>query len=44
LLGRKVEAGEATLEELEAAAKAGGEPVQRSGKQELFEMVLNGYM
>ena len=44
-LAKKVEQGNATLEELEAfAMKAGNEPVQKSGKQEYFEMVLNQYM
>ena len=44
-LAKKVEQGNATLEELEAfAMKEGNEPVQKSAKQEYFEMVLNQYM
>ena len=43
-LGQKVEAGNCSLEELEAFAKTNGEPTQKSGEQELFEMTLNHYV
>ena len=40
-MGPKIEAGAATLEECAAYAKALGEPVLKSAKQELFEIVRN---
>ena len=43
-LGKKVESGTSTLEELEAYAIKSGEPTQLSGQQELYEMILNQYM
>jgi xylose isomerase len=43
-LGKKVESGTSTLEELEAYAMKSGEPKQLSGQQELYEMILNQYM
>ena len=43
-LGKKVESGASTLEELEAYAMKSGEPKQLSGQQELYEMILNQYM
>ncbi len=42
--GKKVEEGTVTLEDCEEYVKKNGEPEQRSGKQELFEMVLNRYV
>mmetsp|Transcript_26018 Transcript_26018/g.31574 ORF Transcript_26018/g.31574 Transcript_26018/m.31574 type:complete len:488 (+) Transcript_26018:119-1582(+) len=39
-LGRKIEAGEASLEELAAYAESIGEPPLVSGKQELFENIF----
>ena len=41
-LGKKIESGEATLEECEQYAAA-NEPLPKSGKQELYEMILNRY-
>jgi xylose isomerase len=40
-IGRKIEAGEATLAECANHAKANPEPVPTSAKQELFEIVRN---
>ena len=42
--GKKVEEGTLTLEDCEAYVAKHGEPEQRSGKQELYEMVLNRYV
>ena len=42
-LGKKIEEGTLTLEECEAFVMQSGEPEQISGKQELYEMVLNKY-
>ena len=42
-LGKKFEEGKASLEELYDYAKALGEPVAASGKQELYETLLNLY-
>lgn len=43
-IGAKIEAGDATLEECAAYAKQQGEPVLKSGKQELFEIVRNQFL
>ncbi|KAG7350962.1 D-xylose isomerase [Nitzschia inconspicua] len=43
-LGAKIEKAEATLEECVEYAKSHGEPNKISGKQELFEMIRNGYI
>jgi len=43
-LGQKVEAGEASLLELEAYAKQQGEPEIHSGRQEMLENLINQYM
>lgn len=43
-IGRRIEAGTATLEECEAYAKQKGEPKSISGKQELYEMIRNQYV
>ena len=40
-LGKQFEEGKATLEDLYAYAKANGDPVAASGKQELYETLLN---
>jgi len=42
-LGKKFEEGKATLEDLYDYAKKNGEPVAASGKQELYETILNLY-
>jgi xylose isomerase len=42
--GAKFEKGELSLEDLAKIAKEVGEPVQISGKQEYFEMILNQYI
>ena len=42
-LGKRFEEGNATLEDLYNYAKANGEPVVASGKQELYETLLNLY-
>lgn len=43
-LGKKIEAGEASLEELEAYAKDRGEPVIASGRQEMLENMINQFI
>lgn len=43
-IGKKFEDGEATLEDLAAYAATNGYPEQRSGKQELYESVLQRYI
>lgn len=42
--GARFEKGELTLEDLAKIAKEVGEPAQISGKQELFEMIINQYI
>jgi len=42
--GAKFEKGELNLEQLSALAKANGEPRQISGKQELYESILNQFI
>ena len=42
--GAKFEKGELNLEQLSALAKANGEPNQISGKQELYESIINQYI
>jgi xylose isomerase len=42
--GKRFEDGEMTLEELVEYAKAHGEPAQKSGKQELYETLVNMYI
>ncbi len=42
--GASFEKGELKLEELAALAKANGEPRQISGKQELYEAIINQYI
>jgi xylose isomerase len=42
--GKEFEEGLLSLEEVVAFAKAKGEPVQTSGKQELYEAILNMYI
>lgn len=41
--GKRFEEGKMTLEELVGYAKQHGEPVQKSGKQELYETILSLY-
>lgn len=42
--GQAFEQGKLTLEDLSKLANKGGEPVQRSGKQELFENIINRFV
>src|SRR5690606_27410111 len=42
--GKRCEAGDLTLEDLRAYAIDKGEPAVRSGKQELFENIINRYI
>ena len=42
--GKRFEKGELNLEQLAALAKANGEPRQISGKQELYEAIINQYI
>ena len=42
-LGKKFENGELTLEDVYEYGKQVGEPKQTSGKQELYEAILNMY-
>ena len=41
--GKEFEEGKLSLEDVVAYAKANGEPKQTSGKQELYETILNMY-
>ena len=41
--GKEFEEGKLSLEDVVAYAKANGEPKQTSGKQELYEAILNMY-
>ena len=43
-LGQKIEKGQVGLEDLEKYTLENGEPAIQSGRQELIENVLNGYM
>jgi xylose isomerase len=42
--GQRFEAGQLSLEDLVAYAKAHGEPAAISGKQELYEAIVNMYI
>ena len=42
--GKAFESGKLTLEDLRTIALKGGEPKQASGKQELYEMIVNQYI
>ncbi|MBN2713412.1 MAG: xylose isomerase, partial [Planctomycetes bacterium] len=42
--GADFEAGGLSLEDLHAIALAGGEPAQISGRQELYEQLINQYI
>ena len=42
--GKAFEEGKLTLEEVVAYAKENGEPRQTSGKQELYEAIVNMYL
>ena len=41
--GKRIEEGQVSLEDCEDYVKKHGEPKPASGKQELYEMVLNRY-
>jgi len=43
-LGQKIEAGQASFEELEKIALAGGEPILQSGRQEMLENLINDFI
>ncbi len=43
-IGKKIESGQAGFEELEAYTLENGEPDLKSGRQELFENLLNDYI
>ena len=43
-MGKEFEEGKLTLEEVVAYAKENGEPRQTSGKQELYEAIVNMYL
>jgi len=43
-LGRKIESGDCTLQEMEAYAMQKGEPVLHSGRQEMLENLINTYI
>jgi len=43
-LGRKVEAGQCSFEELEQIALSNGEPVVASGRQEMLENLVNEFL
>jgi len=42
--GKAFEAGKLKLKDLHKIAQRNGEPEQRSGRQEMFENLLNRYM
>jgi xylose isomerase len=42
--GKEFEEGKLSLEDVVAYAKANGEPKQTSGKQELYEAIVNMYI
>lgn len=43
-IGKKIEAGTATFEELHEFIKKNGEPSNKSGEQEKFEVIFNRYL
>jgi xylose isomerase len=43
-LGKKIESGKAGFEELETYTLENGEPELKSGRQELFENMMNEYI
>jgi xylose isomerase len=43
-IGKKIDAGKATFEELHAFIKKNGEPSKTSGEQEKFEAIFNRYL
>ena len=43
-IGKKIDAGKATFEELHAFVKKNGEPAQTSGEQEKYEAIFNRYL
>lgn len=42
--GKQIEEGKITLEDCEAFVMENGEPMQKSGQQELYELILNRYV
>ena len=42
--GKEFEGGKMSIEDMVAYAKSNGEPVQKSGKQELYEAIVNMYI
>jgi len=43
-MGKKIESGQGSLEELEKVALAGGEPKLASGRQEMLENIINEFL
>ncbi len=43
-IGKKIEAGTATFDELHAFVKKNGEPAKTSGEQEKYEAIFNRYL
>ena len=43
-MGKQFEEGKLTFEDVYAYAKSNGEPKQISGKQELYEAIVNMYI
>jgi len=43
-IGKKIEAGKATFDELHAFIKKNGEPAKTSGEQEKYEAIFNRYL
>jgi xylose isomerase len=43
-IGKKIEAGKATFDELSEFIKKNGEPAKTSGEQEKFEAIFNRYL
>jgi xylose isomerase len=43
-IGKKIQAGKATFEELHAFIKKNGEPAKTSGEQEKYEAIFNRYL
>ncbi len=43
-IGKKIDTGKATFEELHAFIKKNGEPAKTSGEQEKYEAIFNRYL
>ena len=43
-IGKKIEAGTATFDELHSFVKKNGEPAKTSGEQEKYEAIFNRYL